>query len=96
MQLSGRHNVKLSLAELEDDTDVMDILYHFMKTSGLDVGTREGAKAYELDEAVEWVKWGEEVDLAMSALTRHEAPPCCCKHLGTLTAYGDGLAEATT
>ena len=69
-------DVKLSLAELEDDTDVMDILYQFMKTSGLDVGTQEGAQAYELDEAVEWVKWPEEVDLAMSALTRHEALPC--------------------
>ena len=73
MQPSGRQNVKLSLAELEDDTDVMDILDHFMQTSGLDVGTREGAKAYKLDEAAEWVKWAEEVDLAMSAPTRHEA-----------------------
>ena len=73
MQPSGRHNVKLSLAELEDDTDVMDILDHFRKTSGLDVGTREGAKAYELDEAADWVKCVEAVDLAMSALARHEA-----------------------
>ena len=44
-----------------------------MQTSGLDVGTWEGAKAYEVDEAVDWVNWAEEVDLAMSALTRHEA-----------------------
>ena len=73
MQPSGRHNVKLSLAELEDDTDVMDILDHFMKTSGLDVGTREGANAYKLDEATEWVKWTEKIDLAMSALTRRGA-----------------------
>ena len=73
MQPSGRHNVKLSLAELEDDTDVMDILDQCMKTSGLDVGTQEGAKAYELDEAAEWVKWAEEVDLAMSALTGPDA-----------------------
>ena len=73
MQPSSRHNVKLSLAELEDDTDVMDILDHFMKTSGLDAGTREGAKAYKLDEAAEWVKWAEVIDLAMSALARREA-----------------------
>ena len=73
MQPSGRHNVKLSLAELEDDTDVMDILDNFMKASGLHVGTREGAKAYEQHEADEWVKWVEEVDLAMSALTGPEA-----------------------
>ena len=52
---------------------VVDILDHFLKTSGLDVGTREGAKAYKLDEAVEWVKWADEVELAMSALTRPEA-----------------------
>ena len=62
--------MKLSLAELEDDTEVIDILYHFMKTSGLDVGTREGAKAYKLDKASEWIKWA---DLTMSALTRREA-----------------------
>ncbi len=66
-----------------------------MKTSGLEVGTQEGARAYDLEDAVEWVKWLEEVDLAMSALTRHEALPRCCKLLGTLTAYGDGTAEAT-
>ena len=47
MQPSGRHNVKLSLAELEDDTDVVDILDHLMKTSGLDASTREGANAYK-------------------------------------------------
>ena len=39
--------VKLYLAELEDDTDAVDILDHFLNTSGLDVGTREGAKAYK-------------------------------------------------
>jgi len=75
----------------------MGILYHFMKTSGLDVGTREGAKAYKLDEAAEWVKWTEEVDLAMSAATGLEAPHYFRisrrKHLGTLTACGDGTAE---
>ena len=41
----------VSLEEFEDDMDVVDILYHFLKTSGLDAGTREGAKAYKLDEA---------------------------------------------
>ena len=73
MQPSIRHNVKLYLAELEDDTDVVDILDHCMKTSGLDVGTREGANAYKLDEAVEWAQWVEQVDLAMPALTGPEA-----------------------
>ena len=52
-----------------------------------------------MDEAVEWVKWAEEVDLAMSALTGLEAPQFFFrigrhKHLGTLTACGDGTAEA--
>ena len=98
MPPSSRHNVKISLAELEDDTDVMGILYHTMKTSGLDAGTREGAKAYKLDEAAEWVKWAEEVDLATSALTGPEAPHyfriCLRTHVGTLTVCGDGTAEA--
>ena len=43
----GQTCVKLSLEEFEDDMDVVDILYHFLKTSGLDAGTREGAKAYK-------------------------------------------------
>ena len=77
--------------------DAVDILDHFLKTSGLDAGTREGAKAYKLDEAAEWVKWAEEVDLAMSALTGPEAPHyfriCRRKHFGTLTVCGDGTAE---
>ena len=94
----GQTCVKLSLEEFEDDMDVVDILDHFLKTSGLDAGTREGAKAYKLDEAAEWIKWVEEVDLAMSALTGPEAPHyfrlCRRKHLGTLTAHGDGTAEA--
>ena len=47
--------------------DLVDILEHFLKTSGLDAGTREGAKAYKLGEATEWAKWAEQVDLAMSA-----------------------------
>ena len=41
----GQTCVKLSLEEFEDDMDVVDILDHFLKTSGLDAGTREGAEA---------------------------------------------------
>ena len=78
--------------------DVVDILDYFLKTSGLDAFTREGAKAYKLDEAVEWVRWVDEVDLAISALTGPEAPHyfriCRRRHLRTLTASGDGTAEA--
>ena len=80
--------------------DVVDMLDHLLPTFGLDVGTRDGAKAYTLDEAAEWVKWVEEVDLATSALTGPEAPHyfriCRRKHLGTLTVCGDGTAEAAT
>ena len=43
----GQTCVKLSLEECEDDMDVVDILDHFLQTSGLDAGTREGAKAYK-------------------------------------------------
>ena len=68
----GQTCVKLSLEDFEDDMVDVDILNHLMKASGLDAGTLEGAKDYKLDEAAEWVKWAEEVDLAMSALTGPE------------------------
>ena len=94
----GQTCVKLPLEEFENDMDVVDILDDFLKTSGLYAGTREAAKAYKLDEATEWIKWAEGVDLATSALTGLEAPHyfrlCRRKHLGTLTAHGDGTAEA--
>jgi hypothetical protein len=90
--------VKLSLEEFEDDMDVVDILDDILKTSGLDAGTREAAKAYKLDEAADRIKWAEEVDLTMSALTGPDAPHyvrlCRRKHLGTLTACGVGTSEA--
>ena len=94
----GQMCVKLSLEEFDDDLDVVSILDHFLKTSGLDAGTRQDAKAYKLDEAAEWVEWAEDVDLAMSALTGPEAPHyfriCRRKHVGTDSAHGDGAAEA--
>ena len=90
--------MKLSLEEFEDDMHVVDTLDHFLKASRLDVGTREGAKAYKFDEAAKWVKWAEEVDLAMSALTGPAAPHyfriCRRKHLGTQTDCGDGARIA--
>ena len=90
--------VKLSLEEFDDDLDVVSILDSFLKTSGLDVGTRHDAKAYKLDEAAEWVQWAEDVDLAMSALTGPEAPHyfriCRRKHVGMESAHTDGTAEA--
>ena len=70
----GQMCVKLSLEEFDDAQDVVDILDHFLKTSGLDAGTRQNAKAYKLDEAAKWVEWAEEVDLRMSALTGPDAP----------------------
>ena len=70
----GQMCVKLSLEEFDDAQDVVDILDNFLKTSGLDAGTRQNAKAYKLDEAAEWVEWAEEVDLTMSALTGPDAP----------------------
>ena len=95
----GQMCVKLSLEEFDDDLDVVNILDNFLKTSGLDAGTRQDAKAYKLDEAAEWVEWAEEgVDLVMSALTGPDAPHyfriCRRKHVGTDSAHGDRLAEA--
>ena len=84
--------------EFDDDSDVVNILDHFLRTSGFDAATREDAKAYKLDEAAEWVEWAETVDLVMSALTGPEAPHyfriCRRKHVGTDSARGDGAAEA--
>ena len=42
--------MKLSLEEFEDDMNVVDTLDDFLKTSGLNAGTREATKAYKLDE----------------------------------------------
>ena len=67
----GQTCVKPSLEEFEDDMDVVDILDHCLNTSGLkccSISLRL-TKAYKQDEAAEWVKWVEEVDLAISALT---------------------------
>ena len=94
----GQMCVKLSLEEFDDDLGVVAILDDFLRTSGLDAGTRQDAKAYKLDEAAEWVEWAEEVDLTMSALTGPEAPHyfriCRRKHVGADSAHGDGAAEA--
>ncbi len=91
--------VKLSLAEFEDDMDVVNILDDFLRTSGLDAGSREGAKAYKLDQAPKWIDWAETVDLAMSNLTGPEAPHyfrvCLRKHIGTGGPYGDATAETS-
>jgi hypothetical protein len=98
MQPSIRHNVKLSLAELEDDMNVMDILDHFMKTSGLHVGTQEGAKAYNWmrqqngSSGLRKLTWPR---LPRPALKPpHYVRICHRKDLGTLIACMDGTAEA--
>ena len=62
------------VAEFQDDMDVVNILDNFLKSSGLDTGSREGAQAYKLDQAPEWIEWAETVDLTMSNLTGPEAP----------------------
>jgi hypothetical protein len=64
---------KLSLAEFQDDMDVVNILDNFLKSSGLDTSSREGAQAYKLDQPLEWIEWAETVDLTMSTLTGPEA-----------------------
>jgi hypothetical protein len=53
--------------------DVVNILDNFLKSSGLDTGSREGAQAYKLDQAPEWIEWAEAVDLTMSNLIGPEA-----------------------
>ena len=38
--------------EFDDDMDAVSILNEFLISSGLDAGSREGAQAYKLDEAL--------------------------------------------
>ena len=89
--------VKLSLAEFDDDMEVVAILHEFLMSSGLDRGSREGAQAYKLDEALEWIEWAEMVDLTMSNLTGPEAPHyfriCLRSQLGFGGPHGDGQSE---
>ena len=54
----GQLCVKLSLAGFDDDMDVVNIQDNFLRTSGLDAGSRSGAKAYKVDQAPEWVQMG--------------------------------------
>ena len=93
----GQMCVKLSLAEFEDDMDVVNILDNFLKSSGLDTGSREGAQAYKLDQAPEWIEWAETVDLTMSNLTGPEAPHyfrvCLRGQLGYPGPHGDLAPE---
>ena len=93
----GQMCVKLSLEEFDDDMDVVEILQAFLRTSGLDPGTREATEAYKLDEAAEWVLWAEQVNLEMASLTGPEAPHyfriCKRKLLGLGGPHADGPAE---
>ena len=93
----GQMCVKLSLAEFDDDMDVVNILDTFLTSSGLDEGTRGGAKAYKLDQAPLWVDWFEQVDLSISCLTGPEAPHyfriCLRRQIGHGGPGGDSTAE---
>ena len=93
----GQMCVKLSLAEFQDDMDVVSILDNFLKSSGLDTGSKEGAQAYKLDQAPEWIEWAETVDLTMSNLTGPEAPHyfrvCLRRQLGHGGPLGDAASE---
>ena len=66
-------------------------------SSGLDSGSREGARAYKLDMAPEWIQWAEMVDLTMSNLCGPEAPHyfriCLRSQLGFGGPEGDGQLE---
>ena len=92
----GQMCVKRSLAEFDDDMDIMNILDDFLRTSGLDAGTRGGAKAYKLDQALEWVQWAESVNIARSNLTGPEAPHyfrnCLRRHIGAGVPCSDAAA----
>jgi hypothetical protein len=48
----GQMCVKLSLAEFQDDMDVVNILDNFLKSSGLDTGSRKELKPISLTRAL--------------------------------------------
>ena len=62
--------------------------------NGLDEGSREGALAYKLDNAAQWVPWLEETNVQMNSLTGPEAPHyfriCHRKRVGVECDYGSG------
>ena len=93
----GQMCVKLSLAEFDDDMEVVAILNEFLMLSGLDSGSRDGAQAYKLDEALEWIQWAEMVDLTMSNLCGPEAPHYFRIRLRSQLGFGgpegDGQSE---
>ena len=96
----GQLCVKLANMEFDDDMDVVRILDELIRTmKGLDEGSSEGALAYKLDNAAQWVPWLEETNVQMTALTGPEAPHSFSlvkrKNLG-FVAVGDGKAEWTT
>ena len=46
--------IKPSLPNFKDDMYVVEILNGFLKGSWLDIGTRDGSKAYKLDASARW------------------------------------------
>ena len=94
----GQACVKLANMEFQDDADVVNHLNDFLRDIGIDGGSRDGAKAYKLDESARWTAWAESVGLALSNLTGPEAPHyfriCRRRDVGIGGIEGDGQAEA--
>ena len=70
----GQLTVKLSMAEFDDDMDVVEQLMRLSGGLGIDAESRRASIAYKLDEAPEWEHWWDEVGLQLNNLTGPSAP----------------------
>jgi len=71
----GQATVKLGNSEFQDDKEVEQHLQGFLTDGSLEPGTSTNSLAYKLDQAAEWVKWGEDgLDFICSNLTGPKAP----------------------
>ncbi len=70
----GQLTVKLSMQEFCNDTQVVELLNRFAGELGIDQASRDGAKAYKLDEVAPWPQWAEQHGVFLSNLTGPDAP----------------------
>ncbi|CAK0812887.1 unnamed protein product [Prorocentrum cordatum] len=66
--------VRLSLAEFDDADEVVELLQGFLANLQVDPGSKEGAKAYKLDQAADWVTWLSGLDYHLTNITMNTGP----------------------
>jgi hypothetical protein len=78
----------MSANEVDDDSEVVEMLMLLSGTLGIDSNSRRGAKVYKLDEAACWDVWWDDITTRFSHLTGPMAPlvfeVCARSDLGKL------------